>query len=590
MWWLQAAGGTATADESFAVNSTPQGELAVTLSVPSRVRPWWQGDVIINYRNTGNSDIPAPLLSLVAEGAQMQDPFTGEWTSDTVQFLGINNQGLAGVLPPGARGSFRVRVRPEVAINELMTFTVNTVAADEDVDWDGFKQQLRPEDISDEAWDRVWDNFVSSLGETAADYQQILAENATALSQLGEYSADVSRLLGFELQQASNFDALTSGYSLGSLGRGWPFLGDMVAVTDADGNVSIQNGDSRRVFSLLTDGSFAVADHGATLTAVGDGYQLREADGTIAAFHGNGRLNYIEDTNGNRTEAVYQADRLTSLRNTNGDRLDFTYNGEGRIIEAADGAGRTTTYGYDDTGEKLLTVTTSAGETRYSYNDDFAVTSITYPDGTSTQFEYDDRGRLTRESWADGSEGVTYSYDDRGGVKIADGNGATTELLLNDRGQVGRVVDPLGRQTQYRYDEAGNLTQILAPDGSITGFIYDDLGNVVSQLGADGSEIEFAYDPNFNQLQQVTDARGNGIEYHYDERGNTTAIVYADGSRDRFKYDERGNTIEWANRRDERIIYTYDESDRVASKQLPSGTIVNYEYDKSRQYFKRYHR
>ena len=207
-------GETATAKETFNVNEVPQGELTINLTVPERVRPWWQGDVVINYTNNTDSNFPAPLLNLVAEGAELQDPFTGEWTDEPVQFLAINSQGVAGVLPPGASDSFNIQVKPTVGVGEQINFTVNAVTPDEEVDWNSFKEKLRPDNVPDSAWDEVWNNLVASIGNTAADYERVLAENATTLSKLGEYTGDVGRLLGFELQQASNNQDIVDRLSL----------------------------------------------------------------------------------------------------------------------------------------------------------------------------------------------------------------------------------------------------------------------------------------------------------------------------------------------------------------------------------------
>ena len=233
-----------------------------------------------------DSNFPAPLLNLVAEGAELKDPFTGEWTDEPVQFLAINSQGVAGVLPPGAKDSFNIQVKPTVGVGEQINFTVNAVTPDEEVDWNSFKEKLRPDNVPDSAWDEVWNNLVASIGNTAADYERVLAENATTLSKLGEYTGDVGRLLGFELQQASNNQDIVDRYRLGSLGRGQTFFGDIRAVLDEDGNVAIENGPSRLVFESQDDGSFASPPNiTMVLTKVEGVYQLRQSDGTITVSY-----------------------------------------------------------------------------------------------------------------------------------------------------------------------------------------------------------------------------------------------------------------------------------------------------------------
>ena len=133
-----------------------------------------------------------------------------------------------------------------------------------------------------------------------------MAENATYLSRLGETTGDVERLLAFELQQASDYQSLPQRYSLGAFGLGGSFIGDLVLVTDDNGNVSLENGGLRRTFELQSSGSYGgVEGDEGILTQVNNTFRLLESDGTLTQFLGNGQLDYVEDTNGNRINASY---------------------------------------------------------------------------------------------------------------------------------------------------------------------------------------------------------------------------------------------------------------------------------------------
>jgi hypothetical protein len=59
------------------------------------------------------------------------------------------------------------------------------------------------------------------VGDTVDQLRAVLADNATHLSQLGEYSVDASRLIQFELLQADAFGSLAQRNMLGVFGRGW---------------------------------------------------------------------------------------------------------------------------------------------------------------------------------------------------------------------------------------------------------------------------------------------------------------------------------------------------------------------------------
>ena len=109
---------------------------------------------------------------------------------------------------------------------------------------------------------------------------------------------------------------------------------------------------------------------------------------------------------------------------------------------------------------------------------------------------------------------------------------------------------------------------------------YDDRGNLTSQVDANGNITTFTYDPTFNQLTSFTDPLGNGITYDYDDSGNLEFIEYADGSKETFDYDDNGNVTVSVNRRGQQILYTYNERGQITSQVNPdSDTPVTYPYD-----------
>ncbi|WP_026733597.1 RHS repeat-associated core domain-containing protein [Fischerella sp. PCC 9605] len=555
------------------------GSIEISISSPSSIIADGTDEVTVNYRNTGDTEAIAPLLNLEATGALLRPNDQEEFTESQIQFLAIDYEGQAGVLAPGARSSFTVEFMPDGTNDEALNFTVSRIDPDETINWEEFREDLKPNYLTDEAWNVIYDNFTASIGTTAGDYQEVLVDNANYLSELGEYVADANRLVGFEFQQASDYQALAQRYSLGSFGRGRFFIGDLEAIADEDGNVSIEVAGTLRFFTLQEDGSYspATGDYG-TLTLEGESYRLEEQNGIVTVFRQNGSLDYIEDPNGNRISAEYSNGQLSSLLFDNGENLTFTYSGD-RITSVTDSTGRTNSYSYDETGELLLSVTTPGNEISFTYDDNFALTSVTNSNGTQATFEYDERGRLIEESFNAGAESITYSYDDNGGVTITNASGATTEISLNSRGQVSQIQDALGRTFSVSYDTLGNPIRITAPDNSTLTSTYDDQGNLLSQINALGQRTEFTYEPNFELLESVTDPRGNAISYDYDELGNLVQIEYADGSSESFSYDEKGNVVCSLNRRGEEITYRYNPRGQLLQQENADGTLLEYTYD-----------
>jgi YD repeat-containing protein len=502
--------------------------------------------------------------------------------------LAINPQGDAGVLSPGATGTFSIRFRPDSNENSI-NFAVSSLATNEIFDWNALQESSRPESIPSDAWAVIFNNFVNEVEGKAENYEKVLAENATRLSELGERTGDVSKLLAFELQQV-NSQSIFERFNLGSFGRGLSNPWDITATANSDGDVTIQNGGSLRFFEKLGNGSYKPesGDNGViTLRynpiAKNGFYRLQEQDGTVIAFRTDGKLNFVQDTNSNQVTAGYTTNKLTTLTYTNGDVITFAYNNQGRIDNVTDSFGQETTYTYDGTGERLLNVTDSSGTISYTYEtvgaQANAIKSISFPDGTQTFFEYDEQGRVTKQSLNGDLESVTYGYDSAGGVTVTDAQGNVAKLLQNSSGQVSRIEDALGRVTEFRYDETGNLTRIIAPENNLSSFNYDSRGNLLSATDPLGQRVEFTYDQQFGQIQTLRDQRGNDIRYTYDAQGNLGQIIYADGSSEAFSYNSKGDVKISVNRRGEDIDYTYDSRGLPTKKEFADGTQASFAYD-----------
>ena len=128
-------------------------------------------------------------------------------------------------------------------------------------------------------------------------------------------------------------------------------------------------------------------------------------------------------------------------------------------------AGVTTSYGYDNVGEKT-TVTDGAGNTTTtSYDFAGRVTKALLPDGTAGTATYDGAGRPIRIAKLDGQGTVLSS---RSATLDSNGNPLTT-------------TDARGNTVRYTYDAMNRLStevQPVTPTSSITtSFGYDAAGN-----------------------------------------------------------------------------------------------------------------
>ncbi len=609
-------GQTAIDSGAFTVRAGGGGNVVYNMSAPNYVRNGMLGTVTVTYENIGTTDALAPLLTLVATNGVIRLPDQANFAGSTVQFLAINSTGPAGVLPPGVVGhiTFTFQASPTAPLGSRISFALGLTTNTEPIDWSSVKSAFRPPFVSTGAWDPIWSNFLASVGSTTGQLQTVLDRDATYLSQLGEYTADVNRLVGFEIEKASDslpafslaqavdavspapgltlgfsrqfVQSLAGRYQLGRLGRGWTDNWDISAGTDSHGNVTVLESGSARVFVEQADGSYqsGPGDYGV-LSRVGGVYHLREKNGSLLAFRTDGSLDYMQDSVGNRITAGYTGTQLTSLTQSNGESLRLDYNAQGRIRQVTDAAGRATTYTYDDSGEHLLAVAGPLGTTQYTYvsgqgaGREHALASVTFPDNTHQFFDYDAQGRLSGQHRDGDAEAVTYAYGAGGQVMSTDAAQDVTTVLYNEFGQPGQVIDPLGHSVQLQYDSSHNIVLVSAPGGTTYSFSYDARGNLVRQVDPLGNVITQSYDPQFNQVLRSTDARGNTTNYSYDSNGSLLAVTYPDGSKHQFSYDPLGNLIESMNDRNDAIDYRYNANGQLTRKDFADGSHVDYGYD-----------
>ncbi|KKL77223.1 hypothetical protein LCGC14_2037030, partial [marine sediment metagenome] len=225
------------------------------------------------------------------------------------------------------------------------------------------------------------------------NYLTMLDDNAAYLGRLGQQVLDVGQLLGFEFMQAdglapgsylaSGIDAwaespglplafgrafpqtISQRYETGPLGRGWSHNWDFSLDVGDDGTVTITGPSATRRTFLpdIRGGYFPQPGDYATLTDLGGGaFSLREKGGLLTEFRADGKLDYAEDTNGNRIPAGYTGEQLTSLTHSSGATLLLDYDAQGMITSVTDPLGpgteddRVTVYSYDTSGEHLVSV------------------------------------------------------------------------------------------------------------------------------------------------------------------------------------------------------------------------------------------
>lgn len=213
------------------------------------------------------------------------------------------------------------------------------------------------------------------------------------------------------------------------------------------------------------------------------------------------------------------------VQSSNGNFLGLVYDIFGRVIEAATGDGRTTSYVYDEHGD-LTSVTLPDGSERafeyerktQSITNGSVVTQIPYsshlltkeikPDSRILVNQYDAYRRVTNQLSTVSNNlalvrNASFTYS---------GSQSLPSALTNSPSGSTIIVDVNGKNTLYRYTN-GLITLISnAVGGTLTQDWY--LTNESSVVG---------YYP--RSLQRLIDKRGLITDYKYDANGNVTNIV-----------------------------------------------------------------
>ncbi len=631
----QADGSTAELNGAFTMIQGGQAVLKTSIILPNPMGYHIGSTLYLDYSNTGDAPMPAPILTLSAtdssgsSGALMTlDPsriISGIYTSAVPVGYSTTIQVLAsgatpGILQPGE--SMQVPVYyagwQQPYHPGPFTFTVGVLNSNNTtpIDWTSLEDSLRPSSIGTGAWNAIYPTLTAQMGSTWGQYVERLDSDAGFLADLGENVTDLSQLWSFEIQQASGFSSLsqlasstdaqvpaqgiplsftrTFGTSIidrnqfGSFGWGWTDSWQTVLTAEPDGTVVITNPDgSERVFEPDVNGGYfdQPGDHGTLAQLSDGGYTLTELDGTVSSFLPDGNLDYLQDATGNRIVAGYASGLLTSLTSSSGQSLLLTYNAANLVSSITDSAGRLTTYQYDPSNQYLTSVSYFNGQTTsYTYNTGantataHALLSVTNPDGSLDEFDYDSSGQLADTMSNGGADLVTFAYN-QGEVSATDLLGGTTSYWFDADGLLARVEDALGNSTYYTYDSNFNLTQITDAAGQVYTDSYDSSGNLVSSSNPLGQTVNYTYSSTDNTLASVTDPNGNTTQYAYDGQGNLTSTTYPDGTVASVAYNPIGNVQSTTNQDGQAIHYTYDAAGNILTETFSDGSEVTYTYD-----------
>jgi len=245
-----------TLAHAFTVVEGVGSKLGTKVILPEHVRVGRPFKGIVEVANTGDADMPVPLMIL--QGTTDHPVWAvGEpqsYAREILQFLPIASDELSGgVFRPGQ--SYAMTFFSMTSTAGTISYQVFYEPGDssESVDWTAFKAEVRPA-VPPAHWDEAWTALVGRIGTTYGDYITALVSAHDEATSCGLDLQNLRSLIGYMITKEIT---LLSGADV----SGKVYLGDtnhplkMAAVTLVDE-------DLNNAFSTksLCDGSFALRD------------------------------------------------------------------------------------------------------------------------------------------------------------------------------------------------------------------------------------------------------------------------------------------------------------------------------------------
>ncbi len=414
----------------------------------------------------------------------------------------------------------------------------------------------------------------------------------------------------FELKRSYNSHDLSTG---GPLGTGWQWSFGAKLTAQTGGNWLARAADGQQLlFVKQANGSFVPSSGGTSkLVLVGANYELTTDLMKTYVFDSTGRLLNIRGPNGKTLTMTYTGSLLTKVTDSVGRaitlgylnnklasatladarKVSYTYDSSGRLQTFVDLRGKTWTYGYDGTSNRLASIKDPLGH---------FVSRVTYDPNENDPAKKRVISKLDPRD-VPGVNPTTYDW-----------NATTETATITDRahkawnddyanGTLVKRTDPLGHATTYRYDRNFRMVKQVDARNNPTTFTYDDNGNMLTRQAPPslGYVESWSYNTK-NQVVAYTDGRGLTTRNFYDGAGNLTKrigpappgetnvttwdiqagtglptfMLDSKGGKTQYFYDAQGNRTSVVTPALNKTVWTYDGYGRVLTKIDPRGNVT----------------
>ncbi|MCL1124452.1 DUF6531 domain-containing protein [Shewanella surugensis] len=365
----------------------------------------------------------------------------------------------------------------------------------------------------------------------------------------------------------------------GLLGHTWRSYWDMCLEVDNGIVTFIDDKGAKAHYPLPADGEEKRAAHMPAWRLMRQTGQLvmRHLDGTYLGFDSEQPIYPVEDEDDDsdintlaESGTVETLEKhhlsLSHIRDSYGHELCFIYdNGKLEWVKLSDNKQQVNVESQDGLITKLILCDENQQPlktlTRFNYNRAGQLISVRSDAGNNFDYEYDKQDNLLK--WSDlGETWVEHTYDE-------------FNRALSTRASNGRWQD------QIRYDDDNAIVYYKNPHKGIQCYYRDERNNIVKHIDAKGY-VTLSQWQN-NQLISETNALDERTEYVYDDWGQVSSIIAADGSEHVYEYDDNGQLISVTNPLGARWQYEYDTQQNLIKSSDPLGRRWQFEYDKQGQ-------
>jgi RHS repeat-associated protein len=355
-----------------------------------------------------------------------------------------------------------------------------------------------------------------------------------------------------------------------------------------------------------------------------------QTDGSTTAtynFYFSGYRNVEQDPAGHTTTYYFDGKgRTVAEEDALGNRAAKQYDGQNHLVLSTDPRQYSTSYLYD--GNQNLNMTTNAVgvldyKTTYQYDSLLRLSDIFDPSQHNTHFGYDTRHHLTRiqdnllnttKATYNGPKGskdtatdgrttqtlftydsygnpqtsktsahpaITYVYDPIGRMTdLTDQTNSHTSFIFDKRNLLNTVTDPSRvLKTQLRYYDDGSLNSKTDRKENTITYFNTPSGKLDHKSYPNGATVNYKYN-NLDQLTAMQDSVGS-TGYGYDPDGRVNSVTDPNGFSVSSLFDAAGNLSELTYPGNKKVIYTYDELNRLHTVKidwLPGKPVATYNY------------